>query len=237
MAVEAGLQAQAEAQELERREAEAREQELAQEQAARQSVQAMQTAREQEDLAMQGGGDEEEDLARAAQEALEEERRMMAQAGGMPLPSSAADRGASSIQPPPPAGQLQVALDGPHGAPAVGVDVAGRGGEDAVPAGLGALGYAVKQLDPSWRQVLQEEFESPYFTEIAKCLRAEVKLMGATVYPTPDLIFNAFDSTPFGQVKVVVLGQDPYHGAGQASGSLPTHATFKSLPTHMTPAT
>ena len=235
MAVETELQAETEAQELERRATEAREQELAQEEAARQSVQAMQAAREQEELAMQGTRDEE-DLARAAQEALEEERRMMAQGEGMPLSSSAPDRGASSIQPPPPVGQLQGALYGPHGAPAEGVEVAGSGGEDAVPAGLGALGYAVKHLDPSWRQVLQEEFESPYFTEIAKILRAEVKLIGATVYPTPDLIFNAFDSTPFDQVKVVVLGQDPYHGAGQASGSLPTHATLKSLPTHMTQA-
>ncbi len=97
---------------------------------------------------------------------------------------------------------------GPQGASAV----AGSG------TGFGALRYAVEKLHPSWRKELEEEFSSEYFMSIAKYLRAEVKLLGNSIYPAPDLIFHAFDSTPFDQVKVVILGQDPYHGAGQAHG-------------------
>ena len=84
--------------------------------------------------------------------------------------------------------------------------------------GLGALRYAVEQLHPSWYEVLKDEFSRQYFLDIATYLRAEVKLLGHEVYPPPDLIFNAFDSTPFDKVRVVILGQDPYHGIGQAHG-------------------
>ena len=84
--------------------------------------------------------------------------------------------------------------------------------------GLGALRYAVEKLHPSWRKELEEEFSSEYFMSIAKYLRAEVKLLGNRIYPSPDLIFHAFDLTPFDQVKVVIIGQDPYHGDGQAHG-------------------
>ena len=85
-------------------------------------------------------------------------------------------------------------------------------------AGLGALRYAVQKLHPSWRQQLDGEFTSDYFVGIAKYLRTEIKLLGNQIYPSPDLIFNALDSTPFDQVKVVIIGQDPYHGENQAHG-------------------
>lgn len=65
--------------------------------------------------------------------------------------------------------------------------------------------------------MLADEFRQPYFAEIKRTLLQE-KQSGKTVYPPPSLIFNAFNSTPFDEVKVVILGQDPYHGRGQAHG-------------------
>jgi uracil-DNA glycosylase len=73
------------------------------------------------------------------------------------------------------------------------------------------------QIEPGWKAVLQEEFEKPYFQEIVQFLKLE-KSLGKTIYPPGSLIFNAFNTTPFDQVKVVLLGQDPYHGPGQAHG-------------------
>jgi uracil-DNA glycosylase len=72
-------------------------------------------------------------------------------------------------------------------------------------------------IELSWKDALREEFEQPYFAQLAAVLKAEVKA-GYTVYPHGNLIFNAFDQTPFDEVKVVLIGQDPYHGAGQAHG-------------------
>ena len=72
-------------------------------------------------------------------------------------------------------------------------------------------------IHPSWKAVLQGEFEEPYFSEIKNFLIREKKA-GKKIYPPGPLIFNAFDSTPFEKVKVVILGQDPYHGPGQAMG-------------------
>ena len=74
---------------------------------------------------------------------------------------------------------------------------------------------AVK-IDPSWYAVLQPQFEAPYFAELKAFLVAERQQH--TCYPPGSLIFNAFDSTPFDKVKVVILGQDPYHEPGQAMG-------------------
>ena len=74
---------------------------------------------------------------------------------------------------------------------------------------------AVK-IDPSWYAVLQPQFESPYFAQLKEFLVAERQQH--TCYPPGSLIFNAFDSTPFDRVKVVLLGQDPYHEPGQAMG-------------------
>ncbi|MDR0693916.1 MAG: uracil-DNA glycosylase [Prevotellaceae bacterium] len=73
------------------------------------------------------------------------------------------------------------------------------------------------KIEESWKTALQAEFEKPYFAIISACVRNDM-LAGKTVYPPPKLIFNAFDKTPFDKVKVVILGQDPYHGAGQAHG-------------------
>lgn len=74
---------------------------------------------------------------------------------------------------------------------------------------------AVK-IDPSWYEVLQPQFEAPYFAHLKEFLVAERQQH--TCYPPGRLIFNAFDSTPFDRVKVVILGQDPYHEPDQAMG-------------------
>ncbi|TKK67665.1 uracil-DNA glycosylase [Ilyomonas limi] len=73
------------------------------------------------------------------------------------------------------------------------------------------------KIDPSWKEALHSEFSKPYFQQIAAHLKTE-KATGAIIYPPGPLIFNAFDKTPFNKVKVVLLGQDPYHGKGQAMG-------------------
>jgi uracil-DNA glycosylase len=73
------------------------------------------------------------------------------------------------------------------------------------------------KIHESWKAVLAEEFEQPYFENIKAFLLKE-KQAGKVIYPPGALIFNAFDSTPFDEVKVVILGQDPYHGVGQAMG-------------------
>jgi len=73
------------------------------------------------------------------------------------------------------------------------------------------------QIDPSWKKVLQEEFSKPYFKEI-KSLLIKEREQKVAVYPPGNVIFNAFNKTPFDKVKVVIIGQDPYHGKGQAHG-------------------
>lgn len=73
------------------------------------------------------------------------------------------------------------------------------------------------QMHESWKTALKAEFEKPYFAELKRFLQAE-KAAGKTIYPSGSLIFNAFNSTPFDQVRIVILGQDPYHGPGQAHG-------------------
>ncbi|SDF62678.1 uracil-DNA glycosylase [Pedobacter terrae] len=72
-------------------------------------------------------------------------------------------------------------------------------------------------LEPGWLAVLEEEFEQDYMIKLKSFLQEE-KQRGATIYPKGADIFNALNTTPFDQVKVVILGQDPYHGAGQAHG-------------------
>jgi uracil-DNA glycosylase len=72
-------------------------------------------------------------------------------------------------------------------------------------------------IEPSWMNVLKEEFSKPYFKQLVLHLKTE-KQLGKTIYPAGRFIFNAFDATPFQNVKVVILGQDPYHGPGQAHG-------------------
>lgn len=73
------------------------------------------------------------------------------------------------------------------------------------------------KIEASWKDVLKNEFTKPYFLQVVTHLKTE-RATGAVSYPPGQLIFNAFAITPFNKVKVVVLGQDPYHGAGQAHG-------------------
>ncbi|MBW6498825.1 MAG: uracil-DNA glycosylase [Bacteroidales bacterium] len=71
-------------------------------------------------------------------------------------------------------------------------------------------------IEESWKEVLADEFSAPYFQQLKAFLVEEKKKF--TVYPPGPLIFSAFNHTPFNKVKVVILGQDPYHGPGQAHG-------------------
>lgn len=72
-------------------------------------------------------------------------------------------------------------------------------------------------IESSWKKVLNEEFEKPYFKKIVTFLKQE-KQAGQIIYPEGVHIFHAFEKTPFQNVKAIILGQDPYHGAGQAHG-------------------
>ena len=83
--------------------------------------------------------------------------------------------------------------------------------ETAAPAG-GKI-----KLEPSWREQVGAYLERPDMRALSEFLRSELK-RGKTIYPPPKRIFAALDATPFDEVKVVVLGQDPYHGPGQAHG-------------------
>jgi uracil-DNA glycosylase len=71
-------------------------------------------------------------------------------------------------------------------------------------------------IEESWKSILREEFDKPYFYELKSFLLEEKK--NYRIFPPGSLIFNAFNKTPFDKVKVVIIGQDPYHGFGQAHG-------------------
>ena len=71
-------------------------------------------------------------------------------------------------------------------------------------------------IEKSWFRLLQKEFEKDYFLDLKEFIRQEY--MSKTIYPKANAIFNAFNSTPVDSVKVVIIGQDPYHGKGQADG-------------------
>lgn len=73
------------------------------------------------------------------------------------------------------------------------------------------------QLETSWQRMIGKEFEQPYMQALRDFLRQE-KAQGKTIFPPSPLIFNAFNHTPFDKVRVVIIGQDPYHGANQAHG-------------------
>lgn len=73
------------------------------------------------------------------------------------------------------------------------------------------------RIEPSWKTALSEAFNAPSFAELVAFLKAE-KERGEKIYPPGPRIFAAFDRTPFDAVKVVIIGQDPYHGPGQANG-------------------
>lgn len=72
------------------------------------------------------------------------------------------------------------------------------------------------KIESSWKKVLKGEFDKDYFVKLTEFVRSQYQK--STVYPPPKFIFRAFDLTPFDSVKVVILGQDPYHGEGQANG-------------------
>jgi uracil-DNA glycosylase len=73
------------------------------------------------------------------------------------------------------------------------------------------------KMETSWKNALSELFDKPYFSQIADHLKAE-KALNTTIYPSGSLIFNAFSLTPYEKVKVIILGQDPYHNVNQAMG-------------------
>jgi uracil-DNA glycosylase len=73
------------------------------------------------------------------------------------------------------------------------------------------------KIEPGWRNLLKPEFSKSYFQQVVTHLKME-KMAGKTIFPPGSQIFNAFDKTPFGKLKVVILGQDPYHNPGQAHG-------------------
>ena len=73
------------------------------------------------------------------------------------------------------------------------------------------------KIEESWKRALDEEFTQPYFQSLATFLKTQ-KAAGKKIYPPGSLIFNAFNTTPFEDVKVVILGQDPYHNPGEAMG-------------------
>jgi uracil-DNA glycosylase len=73
------------------------------------------------------------------------------------------------------------------------------------------------KIETGWKEILKNEFTKAYFQQIVAFLKTE-KAQGKVIYPPGPLIFNAFDKTPFDKVKAVILGQDPYHGPGQAHG-------------------
>lgn len=73
------------------------------------------------------------------------------------------------------------------------------------------------KIESSWKEILNGEFDKPYFQHIPLHLKTE-KSQGKIIYPPGSFIFNAFNTTPFDKIKVVIIGQDPYHGHGQAHG-------------------
>lgn len=73
------------------------------------------------------------------------------------------------------------------------------------------------RMEASWKEVLAAEFKKPYFKQLVDHIKTE-REQGKTIYPAGTNIFHAFDATPFNEVKVVILGQDPYHGPRQAHG-------------------
>lgn len=74
------------------------------------------------------------------------------------------------------------------------------------------------RLEEGWKKALAEEFEKPYFKTLTDAVRREYSDPALKVYPPAGKVFAAFDTTPFDRVKVVIIGQDPYHGPGQANG-------------------
>lgn len=90
----------------------------------------------------------------------------------------------------------------------------------------------IEQLDKSWQAVIGGELYKPYMQSLSIFLKEE-KLAGKTIYPPSSLIFNAFNQTPFEKVRVVIIGQDPYHGDDK--GQSQAHGLSFSVPQGVTP--
>lgn len=73
-------------------------------------------------------------------------------------------------------------------------------------------------VEETWLEALPNEFEKPYAKKLCEFVETEIRSSGLPIYPPPHLIFNALNTTPFDRVKAVIIGQDPYHGPGQAMG-------------------
>ncbi len=84
------------------------------------------------------------------------------------------------------------------------------------------------KIEASWKKALSDQFDKPYFKTLTEFIRKEYQQ--STIYPEAKNIFRAFDATPFDKVKVVILGQDPYHGEGQANGLCFSVAPNRVLP-------
>lgn len=104
--------------------------------------------------------------------------------------------------------QRQFQMAQPHATPLA---------KDQISPGLEGLDGVDIKMEPSWKRQLVDQFSSPYLQELRTFLKAEID-SGQKIYPKPSDWFAAFDHTPFDNVRVVILGQDPYHGAGQAHG-------------------
>lgn len=84
------------------------------------------------------------------------------------------------------------------------------------------------KIAPDWKELLAPEFEKPYFAQLTEFVRQEYA--SRRIFPRGSNIFRAFDKCPFDKLKVVVIGQDPYHGPGQANGLCFSVADRGSLP-------
>ncbi|MDE6238140.1 MAG: uracil-DNA glycosylase, partial [Muribaculaceae bacterium] len=74
------------------------------------------------------------------------------------------------------------------------------------------------RIEEGWKEALKQEFDKEYFRKLTEIVRREYSTPGLRIYPPARQIFAAFDECPFDKVKVVIIGQDPYHGPGQAHG-------------------
>ena len=84
------------------------------------------------------------------------------------------------------------------------------------------------KIHESWKIELNEEFTAPYMSDLRSFLKQQISL-GKKIYPPMNKIFNAFNLTPLSKVKVVIVGQDPYHGEGQANGLSFSVEKFKKI--------
>ena len=74
------------------------------------------------------------------------------------------------------------------------------------------------KMEAGWKEAMKDEFEKPYFKDLTEKVREEYRINPGHIFPPGPKIFNAFDACPYDMVKVIIIGQDPYHGKGQANG-------------------